>query len=235
MIPIYDLTRKKKAFSWGQEPQKAFEKIKMPITKDPVLVMPNNTGAISLLSDTSKIACGSALYQEQEGKYRLVAYYSKKLPVAASRYSISELELCGLVANISAFKHLLRNTNFTVYVDHAALPSILREKSEPPTLRIKMLIEHLSEYSFVVKYCKGDDMKIEDFLSRHPDNDLDSPNEIIHISFVMRDILHDNKNIDKIVSMINMDNHECDNCMVITRRMTKIAQAKVPPIQSSTK
>ena len=87
---------------------------------------------------------------------------------------------------------------------------ILRAKSEPPTLRIKKLIEHLSEYSLVVKYSKGDDMKIAVFLSRHPDIDLDLPNEIIHISFVMTDILHGNKNIEKIVSMINRDNHECD-------------------------
>ena len=78
-------------------------------------------------------------------------------------------------------------------------------------------------------------MKIADFLSRHPDNDLDSPNEIIPISFVITDILHDNKNTDKIMSMINMDNHECDKYMVITRKMTKISQAKVPPIQSCTK
>ena len=128
MIPIYELTRKRKDFSWGEEHQKA-EEIKMHITTAPVLVMPNNTGAFSLFSDTSKIACGSALYQEKKGKHRLVAYYSKKLPDAASRYSISELELCDLVANISAFKHTLRkNTNFTVYVDHSALVHILRAK-----------------------------------------------------------------------------------------------------------
>ena len=35
--------------------------------------------------------------------------------------------------------------------------------------------------------------------------------------------------------MINMDNHECDKCMVITRWMTKIDQAKISPNQSSTK
>ena len=73
----------------------------------------------------------------------------------------------------------------------------------------------------MVKYCKGDDMKVADFLSRHPDNDLDSPNEIILISFVMTDILHDNKNIDKIVSMINIDNHECDKYMVIPEEWLK--------------
>ena len=235
MIPIYDLTRKRKEFSWEKEHQKTFEKIKMLIIKAPVLVKLNNTDAFSLFSDTSKIACGSALYQEQKVKHRLVAYYSKKLPDAASRYSISELELCGLVANISALKHILRNTNLMVYVDHSALVHILRAKSEPPTLRMKKLIEHLSEYSFEVKYWKSDDMKIADFLSRHPDNNLYSPNKIIPISFVMTDILHDNRNIDKTVPLINMDNHECNKCMVITRRMTKIAQAKVPPIQSSTK
>ena len=60
-------------------------------------------------------------------------------------------------------------------------------------------------------------MKVADFLSRHPDNDLDSPNEIIPISFVMTDILNDSKNIDKIGSMINIDNHECDKCMVISQ------------------
>ena len=40
MIPMYNLTKKKKEFSWGEEHQKAFEKIKMCIIKAPVLDMP---------------------------------------------------------------------------------------------------------------------------------------------------------------------------------------------------
>ena len=67
-----------------------------------------------LVSDTSKIACGSALYQEQKGRYRLIAYFSKILPLSAQRYSINELELTGIYANITAFKYLLRNSNFTL-------------------------------------------------------------------------------------------------------------------------
>ena len=66
----------------------------------PLLVMPNEKGHFVLVSDTSKIACGSALYQEQQGRYKLVAYYSKKLPEAFQRYSISELELTGIMANV---------------------------------------------------------------------------------------------------------------------------------------
>ena len=49
-----------------------------------------------LVSDTSKIGCGAVLYQKQKDKYHLIAYYSKKLPEAVERYSISELELTGV-------------------------------------------------------------------------------------------------------------------------------------------
>ena len=105
--------------------------------------MPTPWGHFILASDTSKIGCGGALYQDQKKQYRLVGFYSKKLPDACTRYSISELELTGMTCNISAFKHLLRNANFTVYVDHSALVHILKAKKEPPTMRLQKLLEHL--------------------------------------------------------------------------------------------
>ena len=187
LIPIYALTKKGMPWHWGKEEQNAYDVIKHKATSPPVLVMPTPYGYFILASDTSKIACGSALYQEQKKKYRLIAYYSKKLPDACSRYSISELELTGLTCNISAFKHLLRHVNFTVYVDHSALVNILKAKKEPPTLRLQKLIEKLSEYSFNIKYMKGKDMYIADFLSRHPDGDTGPLNEIIPIAFLLQD------------------------------------------------
>ena len=80
LIPIYFITRKGVPFYWGEEQQKAFDSIKQDITNAPVLLMPNTTGHFVLVSDTSKIGCGAALYQKQKGKYHLIAYYSKKLP-----------------------------------------------------------------------------------------------------------------------------------------------------------
>ena len=121
LIPIYHLTKKSVPFHWGELQQKAFEQIKKDLTEAPVLAMPNSEGHMVLVSDTSKIACGSALYQEQKGRYRLIAYFSEKLPLSAQRYSISELELTGIYANVLAFKHLLRNVHFTLYCDHSAL------------------------------------------------------------------------------------------------------------------
>ena len=117
--------------------------------------MPNNKGHFTLVSDTSGVACGAALYQEQRGRLRLVGYNSKKLPPAAITCSISELELCGLAINIHSFKHILRNTEFTVSIDHFALLNTLNAKREPPTLGLKKLIEVLSQYSFKVKFLRG--------------------------------------------------------------------------------
>ena len=44
--------------------------------------MANKTGRFHLYSDTSKFATGSALYQIQNGKPKLIAYASKRLPGA---------------------------------------------------------------------------------------------------------------------------------------------------------
>ena len=58
--------------------------------------MPNKMGRFHLYSDTSKFATGSALYQMQNGKPKLIAYARKRLPEATRGYSITELELYGL-------------------------------------------------------------------------------------------------------------------------------------------
>ena len=86
--PIYDLTRKGRQFVWGVEQESAFEEIKQRLQKHPVLHMPDKVGRFQLYSDTSKYAMGSALYQIQNGKPKLITYASKRLPEAACNYSI---------------------------------------------------------------------------------------------------------------------------------------------------
>ena len=116
--------------------------------------------------DTSKFATGSALYQIQNGKPKLIAYSSKRLPKATRNYSITELEMSGLAINIASFAHLLKRVDFDAIVDHLALMHIIKSKAELTTTRIKGLLEVLSSYSFNLYYIKGKDMVLRDFLSR---------------------------------------------------------------------
>ena len=152
--PIYDLTRKGRKFIWREEQQVAFEEIKYRFIRPPFLHMPNSTGRFHLYSDTSKFTIGSALYQIQNGKPKLITYSRKRLPVAARSYSIWELELCGLAINTASFSHLLKRVDFDATVDHLSLMHIIKSKVELTTTRIKRLLELLSSYSFNLYYIK---------------------------------------------------------------------------------
>ena len=92
--------------------------------------MPNKTGRFHLYSNTSKFATGSTLYQIQNGKPKLTACASKRLPEAAKSYSITELELCSLAINIASFSHLLKGVDFDAIVGHLALMHIIKSKME---------------------------------------------------------------------------------------------------------
>ena len=163
--PIYDLTRKGIPSFWGKEQQDSFKEIKCRLMKPPMLHMPNKTGRFHLYSDTSKFVNGSALYQIQNGKSKLITYASKRLPEAVKCYSITELDLLGLTINIASFAHLLKTVDFDAIVDHLALTHVIKSKVEPATTRIKRLLELISSYSFNLYYMKGKDMILSDFLS----------------------------------------------------------------------
>ena len=211
--PIYDLTKKGKPFLWEKEQQEAFDEIKKRMLKPPVLSMPDRKGRFILYSDTSKIATGSVLYQHQDGKPRLIAYASKRMPEAAKNYSITELEMCGLAINITTFSHLLKRVDFDAVVDHLAITHIMKSKMEPATNRIKRLLEVLSSYSFNLYYIKGKDMVLSDYLSRQT-GDKSDPHKVIPISFEIKD-----------VSFKSCQNKTQDTFMVQTRSQAKGVKA----------
>ena len=136
--PIYNLTRKGRPFHWGKEQQDSFTEIKHRLVKPPVLHMPNMSGRFHLYSDTSKYMTGSALYQIQGGKPKLIAYAIKRLPEAARNYSITELELCGLAINIASFANLLKRVDFDATVDHLALTHIIKVRQNLPLLELNI-------------------------------------------------------------------------------------------------
>ena len=93
----------------------------------------------------------------------MIAYASKRLPEAASNYSITEFEMCSLAINIASFAHLLRKVDFDAEVDHLVITQIMRSKVKLATNRIKRLLEVLSAYSFNFYYIKGNDIILGDF------------------------------------------------------------------------
>ena len=220
---IYALTKKGKHFIWGEEQQTAFEEIKSRFQKPPVLSMLDRKGKFLLYSDTSKHATGSALYQVQDGKPKLIAYVSKRMPEAAKNYSITELEMSGLAIDIASFSCLLKRVDFDAVVDHLAIMHIMKRKMEPAVNRIKRLLEVSSAYSLNLYHIKGKDMFLSDFLSSQQ-GDNSHPHHIIPISFNMKEILKQ-----------NYQNYVKNTFLVQTRSQTKAEGVKVPVVHGATK
>ena len=175
------MTRKGRPFVWGDAQEKAFRAVKLRLKNPPVLHLPKADGRFILYSGTSIGGTGSSLWQIQEGKPKLIGYTSKTLPEACSRYSVTGLEMTGLLVNINVWKNLLKHREFDAAVDHTAVAQIMKAKTEPAT-RIMRLLDRLSAYSFNLYYVKGRDIVLSDYLSRHRQKDLD-PTELIPISF----------------------------------------------------
>ena len=90
--------------SFSDAQKKSFQEIKKRLTSLPVLYLAKAEGRFIFHSDTSIWGTGSLLWQMQEGKARLLGYASKTLPEACSRYSVTELEMTGLLINMNLWK-----------------------------------------------------------------------------------------------------------------------------------
>ena len=167
----------------GRHSRESFQRSQIEVKEPPpVLHLPKADGRFILYSDRSIEGTGSSLWQIQGGKPKLIGYASKTLPEACSRYSVTELEMTGLLVNMNLWKNLLKHREFDAAVNHAAVAQITKAKTEPAKTRIMRLLDRLSAYSFNLYYVKGRDMILSDYLSRHRQKDLD-PSELIPISF----------------------------------------------------
>ena len=153
----------------------------------------------------------------QEGKAKLIGYASKTLPKACSRYSVTELEITGLLVNMNLWKNLLKHREFDAAVDHVAVTQIMKAKTEPATTRIMRLLDRLSAYSFNLYYVKGRDSILADYLSRHRNKDLDS-SELIPINFCCMNVFR---------SLLETE-HGLEVYNISTRSSTK-ASDEIPP------
>ena len=222
--PIVKLTRKGRPFVWGQEQERGFKEVKLRLTNPPVLHLPKAEGRFILYSDSSIEDTGSSLWQMQEGKARLIGYASKTLPEACSRYSVTELEMTGLLLNMNLWKNLLKDREFDAAVDHVAVAQIMKAKTEPATTRIMRLLDRLSVYSFNLYYVKGRDMILADYLSRSRSKDID-PSELIPLSFCCIDVYR-----GLLSTEIGLEVYD-----VGTRSSTKASGEKPPEVHGADK
>lgn len=152
--PLYQLLQKDIKFQWTLECEKSFQELKSKLVNAPILQMPDMAKEFILTTDASTQAIGYILGQlDENGRERAIAYSGRSLHKSEKNYSISELELLGLVEGIQHFSAYLAHNHFTVHTDHMALKWLQRIK--PTTGRLGRWAILLQSYNFTIIHRKG--------------------------------------------------------------------------------
>ncbi len=93
LAPITNLTKKKVKFSWSSECENNLRIIKEHMSRSVVLSYPDFTLPFEIYTDASTVQVGSVIQQ----RGLPIAFYSRKLSDAQTRYTVTELELLSIV------------------------------------------------------------------------------------------------------------------------------------------
>lgn len=178
--PLYGLTsggprRKKRGrnkgltpdlpFLWTEDCEKAFQTLKERLTTAPVLGYPDYSLPFVLQSDASGEELGAVLVQVQGGKERVIAFASRGLSPAETRYSAHKLEFLPLKwAVTDKFYDHLYARRFSVLTDHNPLKYVMSSAKLDATGQ--RWVSRLAGFEFDVQYRRNQCNANADFLSR---------------------------------------------------------------------
>ena len=117
LAPLSQLTLDKVPFKWKEEHQKAFEEMKRIIAKETLLAYPDFSKPFHIHTDASDVQLGACI--AQEGKP--IAFYSRKLNPAQTRYTTTEQELLSIVETLKEFQTILMGQQLVIHTDHQNL------------------------------------------------------------------------------------------------------------------
>lgn len=164
-VPITNLLKKNVKFVWTEEAEQAFEKLKVCLSSPPVLATARYDLPFEIQCDASATGAGSILTQiHEDGKERVVAFYSHKFTKAQQNFSTTERECLSCILAIERFRCFVEGTRFTVYTDHASL--LWLKNIKDPTGRLSRWALKLQAYDFELKHRKGRYNVVPDAMSR---------------------------------------------------------------------
>ena len=95
-----------------------------------LLYHPKMDAPTSIMTDASDMAIGAVLQQFDDGIWKPISYFSRKLSPAESRYSTFDRELLAIYASIRHFRYFIEGRSFHVLTDHRPLVFALDSRSE---------------------------------------------------------------------------------------------------------
>jgi hypothetical protein len=169
-------------FTWGAKQQEAFNEIKSYLTSPPVLQVPKSGVPFRLYVVAEPNVIGAVLTQETDGKEYVVAYESRRLLDAETRYTFIEKLYLSLYYACTKLRHYLLSS--TCYV--ACQTDIIKYMLQKPILsgRINKWAYALVEYDLRCEPIRSMRSQIvADFIVQHRiDKQLDL--DVGYVTFI---------------------------------------------------
>ena len=162
--PLHNLMKHKIPFSWSDNQQTAFEKVKRMLTDTPSLPYYNPDDEMIVENDACEYGIGSALMQT-DGP---IAYASRSLSSVEQRYAQIEKEMLAVVFGLERFRHYTYGRKVTVVTDHKPLVAICCKPLSKAPKRLQSMLLKVQEYNFEVIFKPGSELPVADTLSSAP-------------------------------------------------------------------
>lgn len=165
----FSSTDLKQPFSgkWTPSYEETFKTVIEKLTTAPVLGFANPRQPYILHTDASLHGLGAALYQEQEGQMKVIAYASRGLSNCERRYPTHKLEFLALKwAVTDKFFDYLYGAEFTIMTDNNPLTYVLTSAKLDGAGHWWLAV--LSNFNFSIQYRAGKRNLDADGLSRRP-------------------------------------------------------------------
>ena len=162
--PLITLTKQDKDYRWDDACDRAFRDIKVLLSSEPVLTLPNQSDPFILAVDFSYDDMGLIFFQIQQGQERVIGYYSKTLSPAEKKYGAIEGECAIMVWTLQKVTSFVIGSRFYVYIDHKALTWLLQTKNQ--NAKLSRWASLISQYDFAILYKAGSKHTNADFMSR---------------------------------------------------------------------
>ncbi|RWR98802.1 Retrotransposable element Tf2 protein type 1-like protein, partial [Dinothrombium tinctorium] len=143
--------------------------LKKLVIEAPVLEYFDPKREIKVSSDASCKGLGAVLLQKHADGWKPIAYASRSLTDAETRYAQIEKELLGILFSCTRFNQYLFGAKFQIETDHKPLISLFKKPLYDCPLRIQRMMIKLQAYDFNAHYVPGKFLHIADALSRDPE------------------------------------------------------------------
>ena len=157
LTPLTRLSSKKVPYKWTDVEQTAFDTIKKVISKEVLLAYPDFNKSFHIHTDASEHQLGTVISQND----RPIAFYSRKLQPAQTRYTTTECELLSIVETLKEFQNILLGQQIVIHTDHKNLT--YANFNTARIMRWHLIIE---EFGPELTYIKGPKNVVADALSR---------------------------------------------------------------------